>query len=87
MRYAGLLVLSLLLLMLAVVSVFADIPFVSNYAFWFVIAGGPFDRTEVRSGSQCAKNEDDQTWMVQCGYRGTQGATARLARSRARQRS
>jgi hypothetical protein len=38
MRYAGLLVLSLLLLMLAVVSVFADIPFVSNYAFWLAIA-------------------------------------------------
>jgi hypothetical protein len=34
----GLLVLSLLLLMLAVVSVFAEIPFVSNYAFWVAIA-------------------------------------------------
>ena len=31
-------VLSLLVLMLAVVGVFADIPFVSNYAFWFAIA-------------------------------------------------
>ena len=31
-------VLSLLVLMLAVVGVFADIPFVSNYAFWVVIA-------------------------------------------------
>jgi hypothetical protein len=33
MRYAP-----LLLLMLAVVSVFANIPFVSNYAFWVAIA-------------------------------------------------
>src|SRR5215472_5341130 len=31
-------ILSLLLLMLAVVGVFIDIPFVSNYAFWFAIA-------------------------------------------------
>ena len=31
-------VLSLLLLGLAVVGVFIDIPFVSNYAFWFAIA-------------------------------------------------
>jgi hypothetical protein len=31
-------VLSLLVLMLAVIGVFADIPLVSNYAFWFVIA-------------------------------------------------
>jgi hypothetical protein len=30
--------LSLLLLMLAVVGVFIEIPFVSNYAFWFAIA-------------------------------------------------
>ena len=31
-------VLSLLVLMLAVVGVFADIPFVSNYAFWVAVA-------------------------------------------------
>jgi hypothetical protein len=31
-------VLSLLVMMLAVVAVFCEIPFVSNYAFWFVIA-------------------------------------------------
>jgi hypothetical protein len=31
-------VLSFLVLMLAVVGVFCEIPFVSNYAFWFVIA-------------------------------------------------
>jgi hypothetical protein len=31
-------VLSLLVMMLAVVGVFCEIPFVSNYAFWFVIA-------------------------------------------------
>ena len=31
-------VLSLLLLGLAVVGVFIEIPFVSNYAFWFAIA-------------------------------------------------
>jgi len=31
-------VLSLLVLMLAVVGVFADIPFVSNYAFWVAFA-------------------------------------------------
>ena len=31
-------VLSLLVMMLAVIGVFADIPLVSNYAFWFVIA-------------------------------------------------
>ena len=31
-------VLSLLLLGLAVVGVFIEIPFVSNYAFWFAVA-------------------------------------------------
>ena len=31
-------VVSLLVMMLAVVAVFCEIPFVSNYAFWFVIA-------------------------------------------------
>ena len=31
-------VLSLLVLVLAIVGVFADIPFVSNYAFWVAIA-------------------------------------------------
>jgi hypothetical protein len=34
----GVLVLAFLLLMLAVVGVFVDIPFVSNYAFWVAIA-------------------------------------------------
>ena len=31
-------VLSLIVLILAIVAVFCDIPFVSNYAFWFAIA-------------------------------------------------
>jgi hypothetical protein len=31
-------ILSLILLILAVYGVFCDIPFVSNYAFWFAIA-------------------------------------------------
>jgi hypothetical protein len=31
-------VLSLLVLVLAIVGVFADIPFVSNYAFWVAVA-------------------------------------------------
>ena len=38
MPHAGVVVLAFLLLMLAVVGVFVDIPFVSNYAFWFAIA-------------------------------------------------
>jgi hypothetical protein len=35
---AGVLVLAFLLLMLAVVGVFINIPIVSNYALWFAIA-------------------------------------------------
>ena len=38
MPSGGVLVLAFLLLMLAVVGVFVDIPFVSNYAFWVAIA-------------------------------------------------
>ena len=37
MPSGGVLVLAFLLLMLAVVGVFVDIPFVSNYAFWVAI--------------------------------------------------
>jgi hypothetical protein len=40
--WRGPLLLSLILLMLAVVSVFAEIPFVSNYAFWVAIAAYVF---------------------------------------------
>ena len=38
MPSGGVIVLAFLLLMLAVVGVFVDIPFVSNYAFWVAIA-------------------------------------------------
>ena len=38
MPSGGVLALAFLLLMLAVVGVFVDIPFVSNYAFWVAIA-------------------------------------------------
>jgi hypothetical protein len=38
------------------------------------------DPSPHRSGASCAKDEDDQTWLVQSGgHRGTQGATGRLA--------
>ena len=38
MAHAGALVLAILLLMLATIGVFVDIPFVSNYAVWVAIA-------------------------------------------------
>ena len=45
----------------------------------------PVDRTQVRGGASCAKDEDDQTWLVQSGgYRGTQGATRHLASAQGR---